>query len=193
MHGQQNSKRHVLGRQNSDILDSCKNSSQKYIELNTKGKKSLISTEFGIPHYIFKKFPYIKFHKNPSVRRRVDTCGRTDGHERNKRSSRLRERAWTRSRANYISKYGTDLRDGLPCLWEWGRRNGRLKFLSPSRVVALWSRVRKTDEASYLRVVFACEWQTACGVSSGRKCSVVLERPWDPAMAASVLTVSYNL
>jgi hypothetical protein len=32
-------------------------------------------------------------------------------------------------------------------------------FSPPSRVVALWSRVRKTDEATYLRVVFASDRQ----------------------------------
>jgi hypothetical protein len=57
-----------------------------------------------------------------------------------------------------------------------GRRNDWLKFLSPPRVVALWSRVRKTVEATYLRVVFASdrrpmEWVahgcTWCGGAGG--------------------------
>lgn len=68
--------------------------------------------------------------------------------------------------------YSTNLRDGQPCSWEWGRQNDRLKFLPPSSVVALWSRERKTDEATYLRVVFASdrrpeEWAALRSVRDG--------------------------
>ena len=82
----------VLGRHNRDILSSCKSSSQKHFALKTGGK-SRILTEFGITQHILKKFPNIKFDLNPSMGSRVDTCGQTDGHEDNKRFSRLFERA----------------------------------------------------------------------------------------------------
>jgi hypothetical protein len=49
--------------------------------------------KFGAFLRIFIKAPSIKFHGNPSNGSRADTFGQTDGHEANRRFSRLCKRA----------------------------------------------------------------------------------------------------